>query len=296
MHSRNTASGVHPKAGVGLKARHYRVILETSPDVGFFEVHAENFMGAGGPPHRYLDAIRSRYPLSIHGVGLNLGGSGPLDRNHLGRLKALLDRYQPGWFSEHLAWSSHGGRYLNDLLPLPYTDATLQRVCDHIDEAQAFLGRRLLLENPSTYVTFADSTMPEEAFIAAVAARTGCGLLLDVNNAFVSSINQGRDPRGYIAAFPLQHVGEFHLAGFAEALDPPGGQLLIDHHGSPVHRDVWSLYADVVTRAPDAPTLIERDNNVPEWPELLREAHLADDVAASARNRTPIHAHASGAR
>jgi len=284
MTSQQPSGTASLKAGVGLKAQHYRTILESQPAAGFFEVHAENFMGPGGPPHRYLEAIRSRYPLSIHGVGLNIGGTEPLDRLHLQRLKRLLDRYQPDLFSEHLAWSSHGGVFLNDLLPLPYTAATLGRVCDHIDETQEFLGRQLLLENPSTYVTFCESTMVEEDFIAEVAARSGCGLLLDVNNAYVSSINQQRDPAGYLRRFPLQHVGQFHLAGFAEARDAAGGRLLIDHHGDRVHREVWKLFAEVVGRAPEAPTLIEWDNDVPEWTTLFAEAQEADAIVAVARS------------
>lgn len=297
MTTRSAGSAGGLKSGVGLKAQHYRTILDSRPAAGLFEVHAENFMGAGGPPHRYLEAIRTHYPLSIHGVGLNIGGSQPLDRLHLQRLKQLLDRYQPDLFSEHLAWSSHGGMFLNDLLPLPYTPSTLDVVCDHIDETQTFLGRRMLLENPSTYVTFAESTLAEEEFIAAIARRTGCGLLLDVNNAYVSSVNQRRDPSQYLDRYPLQHVEQFHLAGFAETRDPAGGRLLIDHHGDRVHADVWQLYANVVSRAPTAPTLIEWDNEVPELPALLAEAHKADAIVASARtSHGPVAtARASGA-
>lgn len=271
------------KSGVGLKAQHYRTILEDKPAVGFFEVHAENFMGAGGPPHRYLEAIRGHYPLSIHGVGLNIGGSQTLDRDHLNRLKTLLDRYEPDLFSEHLAWSSHGTTFLNDLLPLPYNRSTLERVCNHIDETQSFLGRRMLLENPSTYVTFAASTLSEEEFIAAIATKTGCGLLLDVNNAYVSSVNQGRDPAEYLSRYPLQHVQQLHLAGFAETQDQTGGRLLIDHHGDNVHLDVWQLYADVVAQAPPSPTLIEWDNEVPDWQTLIGEAHKADAIVSAGR-------------
>lgn len=284
MTTRSAGSAGGLKSGVGLKAQHYRTILDSRPAAGFFEVHAENFMGAGGPPHRYLEAIRTDYPLSIHGVGLNIGSAQPLDRLHLQRLKRLLDRYQPELFSEHLAWSSHGGTFLNDLLPLPYTRSTLDLVCSHVDETQAFLGRRMLLENPSTYVTFAESTLAEGEFIAAIARRTGCGLLLDVNNAYVSSVNQRRDPAQYLDRFPLQHVEQFHLAGFAETRDPAGERLLIDHHGDRVHADVWQLYADVVIRAPTAPTLIEWDNEVPELPALLAEARKADAIVASVRN------------
>lgn len=284
MTARSANSTARMKSGVGLKAQHYRTILDSQPATGFFEVHAENFMGAGGPPHRYLEAIRREYPLSIHGVGLNIGGSQPLDRAHLQRLRQLLDRYQPDFFSEHLAWSSHGGMFLNDLLPLPYTRSTLDLVCDHIDETQAFLGRRMLLENPSTYVTFPESTLTEEAFIAAIARRTGCGLLLDINNAYVSSVNQRRDPAQYLDQYPLQHVEQFHLAGFAESHDPAGERLLIDTHGDHVHADVWQLYADIVSRVPAAPTLIEWDNEVPEWQTLLAEAQKADAIVASVRS------------
>jgi uncharacterized protein (UPF0276 family) len=294
----STGTAGHIKSGVGLKAQHYRTVLDSRPAAGFFEVHAENFMGAGGPPHRYLEAIRGHYPLSIHGVGLNIGGSQPLDRTHLQRLKQLLDRYEAALFSEHLAWSSHGGLFLNDLLPLPYTPAMLDLVCNHIDETQAVLGRRMLLENPSTYVTFSESTMTEEAFIAAIARRTGCGLLLDVNNAYVSSVNQRRDPARYLDQYPLQYVEQFHLAGFAETHAPAGERLLIDTHGDRVHAEVWQLYADVVSRAPAAPTLVEWDNEVPELQTLLAEAHKADAIVASVRTSpgTTAMARAGGAR
>ncbi|MDH3661003.1 MAG: DUF692 domain-containing protein, partial [Alphaproteobacteria bacterium] len=202
---------IPPCAGVGLKAEHYEAILRSRPDIGWFEIHAENYMGDGGPPHHFLEAIRERYPISLHGVGLSIGGDGPLDRDHLGRLKALNERYRPGLFSEHLAWSSHEGVYFNDLLPLPYTEETAGRVSDHIDQVQDALGRRMLLENPSTYLAFADSTMSELRFLETVAEKSGCGLLLDVNNVFVSATNQGYSPESYIDAFPLELVGEIHL-------------------------------------------------------------------------------------
>ncbi len=262
--------------GTGLKAEHYRTILEHRPEIGFFEVHAENFMGAGGPPHRYLEAIREHYPLSIHGVGLSLGSSQKLDVRHLQRLRELLHRHEPRFFSEHLAWSTHDGISLNDLLPLPYNRQTLERVCAHVDETQAFLGRRLLLENPSAYVEFCSSSMSEEMFLAAVAARTGCGLLLDVNNVYVSATNQGRDPFACLAAFPLHSVEEIHLAGFAEREDAAGRRLLIDHHGSSVHSAVWQLYATVIDRTGPMPTLIEWDTDVPAWTTLHEEARKAE--------------------
>lgn len=265
-------------AGVSLKPQHYREILETRPPVGFFEVHAENYMGAGGPPHRYLEAVRADYPLSLHGVGLSIGAARPLDRAHLARLKGLLERYEPLLFSEHLAWSSHGTGYLNDLLPLPYTEETLARVCEHLDQVQSCLGRRLLLENPSTYVRFAQSTIPEVEFLATLAARSGCGLLLDVNNVAVSATNHGFDPLAYLEAFPMDRVGEIHLAGFSETRDEAGARLLIDAHGSAVAPEVWALYARARARCP-APTLIEWDNDLPSWPTLAAEAARADALA-----------------
>jgi len=270
------------EAGVGLKPAHYRAILETNPAIGFFEVHAENYMGAGGPPHRWLTAIRERYPLSLHGVGLSIGGAEALDREHLQRLRRLIDRYQPALFSEHLAWSTHETAFFNDLLPLPYTTETLHRVVDHIDETQEALGRTMLLENPSTYLAFAQAEFSETDFIAEVARRTGCGLLLDVNNVRVASTNQGLDPVAYIDAFPLTHVQEIHLAGFAPDIDEKQRPLLIDAHDRPVDASVWDLYAYAVARLGPARTLIEWDANVPAWPELHGEALRAERVLAAA--------------
>ncbi|WP_454726804.1 MULTISPECIES: MNIO family bufferin maturase [Cupriavidus] len=270
--------GLPPRAGVGLKAGHYRTVIDTRPDVGFFEVHAENYMGAGGPPHRYLSAVRAHYPLSVHGVGLSVGSERPLDRAHLRRLKALVERYAPALVSEHLAWSGHDAGFLNDLLPLPYTARTLARVTDHVDEIQAVLGRRILLENPSTYLAFAESTYPETAFIAEVVRRTGCGLLLDVNNVYVASVNQQWDPFAYIDACPLAAVGEIHLAGHAPDADDQGRPLLIDTHDRPVASPVWALFAHAVRRTGPVPTLIEWDADVPAWPVLAREAGRADAI------------------
>ena len=195
--------------GVGFKAEHFDAILDSRPELGFFEVHAENYMGAGGPPHRRLEAIRDRYPLSLHGVGLSIGSPGPLDRAHLARLARVAERYQPALVSEHLAWSTHDGAFFNDLLPLPYTDETLARVCEHIDIVQSALGRTILLENPSTYVAFAETTIGETEFLSEIVRRTGCGLLLDVNNVFVCAANHGFDAWGYLARFPLAAVGKF---------------------------------------------------------------------------------------
>ncbi|MBX3533150.1 MAG: DUF692 domain-containing protein [Xanthobacteraceae bacterium] len=290
--SARCAAGIPDRAGVGLKPEHYREILEQNPDVGYFEVHAENYMGAGGPPHAYLEAIRKRYPLSLHGVGLSIGAAGPLDRAHLSRLKALNERYEPGLFSEHLAWSTHESEFFNDLLPVPYTQETLDIVCRHIDEVQTTLRRQMLLENPSVYVLFEESEIPETEFLALIAARTGCGLLLDVNNVEVSANNAGYDAAKYIDSFPVEHVGEIHLAGNAVA-EGEGERLLIDAHGSPVEDSVWGLYRAALSRTGPVPTLIEWDNDVPSWPRLLGEAQKAEaELSRSARqrNRTPARA------
>ena len=280
-------SVVPKRAGVGLKPEHYRAILETQPDLGFFEVHAENYMGAGGPPHRYLTRVRENYPLSLHGVGLSIGGSQPLDKDHLKRLVGLNSRYQPGLFSEHLAWSTHETAYYDDLLPVPYTDETLSLVVDHIDEVQTSLRRQMLQENPSTYLAFAESTWSETDFIAEVARRSGCGLLLDVNNVQVASTNQNWNPIAYVDAFPLRHVQEIHLGGHTPEIDDKGRPLLIDTHDRPVHTDVWGLYAYAIGKLGPMPTLIEWDSKLPEWPELVAEAARAEVVMA-AINR-PLH-------
>lgn len=276
-----------PRAGLGLKPRHYAEILEGRPDIGFFEVHAENYMGDGGPPHRYLAAIVEHYPLSLHGVGLSIGGEAPLNREHLRRLRSLVDRYKPQSFSEHLAWSSHEETSLNDLLPLPYTSATLDRVIAHVDEVQQVLGRAMLLENPSTYVLFAESTIDEIDFLAAIADRTGCGLLLDVNNVMVSSVNHHMDPFAYVERFPVHAVGEIHLAGYDETTDATGERLLIDAHASRVSQDVFALFRHTLGRTGPVPTLVEWDNNVPAFSVLADEARIVDLAIAevSARDR-----------
>jgi uncharacterized protein len=272
---------------IGLKMAHVPELLARGAGAflggaGFCEVHAENHMVHGGPMLRQLDRVREHWPLSIHGVGLSIGGDGPLDADHLSRLDHLLRRFEPRWFSEHLAWSSHGGRWFNDLLPLPYDCATLNRVCDHIDQAQERLRRPLLLENPSTYLGYAGSTMDEAGFLAAIVRRTGCGLLLDVNNAYVSGVNHGRDPWALIdtllGALPAGAVGEIHLAGFAEDHDAAGDRLLIDHHGAAVDAAVWSLYERTIARLGPVPTLIERDNHLPALAVLEAEAQCALDL------------------
>lgn len=270
------------RAGLGLKPEHYAAILSERPDVGFFEIHAENYMGAGGPPHRWLAAIAERHPLSLHGVGLSIGSPEPLDRAHLARLRRLVDLYRPASFSEHLAWSTHESTFLNDLLPLPYTPATLARVADHVDEVQQALGRRMLLENPSTYVLFEESSIDEIDFLDAVAERTGCGLLLDVNNVMVSCVNHGLDPVAYVERFPLHRVGEIHLAGYDETVDAIGDRLLIDAHGSAVRPDVFALYLHTLARGGSRPTLVEWDNDVPDFATLLEEAAAVDAALAAA--------------
>jgi uncharacterized protein (UPF0276 family) len=273
-----TTKGLPARPGVGYKPQHFQSILSDPGPVGWLEIHAENYMGAGGRPLAQLRHLAERFPISVHGVGLSIGGEGRLDRDHLARLSELCGWLSPASFSEHLAWSTHDGAYLNDLLPLPYTEATLARVADHIDEVQEVLGRRMLLENPSTYIAFAETAMGEVEFLSEIARRTGCGLLLDVNNVHISGTNQNYDPVGYLEAFPLQHVGEIHLGGHDEDLDDHGRPLLIDSHGAPVVDPVWALYARVIHRAGPLPTLIEWDNDVPDWQVLAAEAARAAEV------------------
>ncbi|MCC8979017.1 DUF692 domain-containing protein [Bradyrhizobium acaciae] len=265
-------------AGTSFKPEHLAAILDEGPQRGFFEVHAENYMGAGGPPHRMLERLRRDHPLSVHGVCMSIGGPGPLDRAHLARFRGLIARYQPALVSEHLAWSTHETSFFNDLLPLPYTKATLDRVCDHIDEVQEAIRCPLLLENPSTYVTFRNSTMSETDFIRAVAERTGCGLLLDVNNVFVSATNHGFSALQYLSDFPLARVGEIHLAGHAEQSDDEGDLLLLDSHDGPVADAVWKLFEIVIARRGPVPTLVEWDSNIPDWPVLKTEAAAAQAI------------------
>jgi uncharacterized protein len=269
-------SQIPAQAGIGLKNEHIRAILESRPQLGFLEIHAENYMGDGGPLLNFLEELRSIYPLSLHGVGLSVGGPRDLDQSHLNRLRALNDRYKPGLFSEHLAWSTHDTGFLADLLPLPYTQATLQRVISHIDETQNYMGRQMLLENPASYLTFEESTLSEADFIAAVVKATECGLLLDVNNVFVSARNLKTKEIDYLNAYPLSHVQEIHVAGHEVSRDMNDETVLIDDHGSPVSEDVWVLLGNVLDRTGPLPILIERDNNVPPLQDLVDEAHLAD--------------------
>ncbi|WP_082407207.1 DUF692 domain-containing protein [Mesorhizobium sp. 1M-11] len=272
---------VHPVAGLAgtsFKHEHLPAILADGKPTGFFEIHAENHMGAGGQPHRALETIRRDNPVSLHGVCMSLGAPQPLDKAHLERFQSLVERYEPALVSEHLAWSTHETAYYNDLLPLPYTEATLARVCEHIDEVQETIGRPMLLENPSTYVIFRESTMNETEFIRAVAQRTGCGLLLDINNVFVSATNHGFSALEYLSDFALSRVGEIHLAGHAEQADDEGDLLLIDSHDGPVADAVWKLFEIVIGKCGPIPTLIEWDSNIPDWPILKAEASAAQAI------------------
>ncbi|GHG91293.1 MNIO family bufferin maturase [Pseudodonghicola xiamenensis] len=261
--------------GVGFKPQHFNDLCAAPGMVRWLEIHAENYMGDGGRPLAQLRHLNERFPISVHGVGLGLGGSDRLDPDHLARLRHLCDWLAPASFSEHLAWSSHDGAFLNDLLPLPYTDATLTRVADHIDQVQAFLGRRMLLENPSSYVSFTESTWTEPAFLAELSRRTGCGLLLDINNVFVSACNLGFSPQAYVEALPLDQVAEIHLGGHEAQQDDQGAPVLIDSHGAPVADPVWALLDHTLARSGPRPVLIEWDNDIPDWPVLAAEAGRA---------------------
>jgi len=272
----DTPRSLPARPGVGYKPQHYADLLADPAPVAWLEIHAENYMGDGGRPLAQLRALSERFPISVHGVGLSIGGEAPLDRDHLARLKHLLGWLDPASFSEHLAWSTHDGAFLNDLLPLPYTDATLNRVCRHIDEVQEVLGRQMLLENPSSYLAFEDSTWEEPAFLREIARRTGCGLLLDVNNVFVSATNLGYVPQDYIDHYPLEAVGEIHVAGHDTDTDDHGAPLLIDSHGAPVADPVWALLDLTLQRSGPRPVLLEWDTDVPDWPVLAAEAARVD--------------------
>ena len=279
------ASALSARAGVGLKLDHAVDVLNGGHGVGFFEVHAENYMGAGGAPHRLLNRVRDSFALSLHGVGLSIGGADPICEVHLSRLRRLIEHYQPALFSEHLAWSSHGGAFLNDLLPLPYDAATLERVCDHIDLVQEKLRTRLLLENPATYLLFESSTMSECDFLRSVATRTGCGLLLDIGNVYVSAVNHGFEPMAYIDSFPIEEIEEIHLAGFAVDRDDDGAPLLIDSHGCEVAEVVWALFQRTIARTGAIPTVIEWDNDVPPFAALSAQAKRAQAVLTAEERR-----------
>jgi uncharacterized protein len=262
------------KAGIGLRFQHHQVVLDTRPDVAWMEVHTENYMG-GGTPLRYLDAIRREMPISLHGVGLSLGSAEGIDPAHLERIGKVAERIEPGLMSEHIAWNMVGGTYLADLLPLPMTEEALDVVCRHVDQSQTHLKRQILVENPSTYIAFGNSIIPEWEFMTTVAARTGCGILCDVNNICVSAHNHGWDASAYIAALPVDSVGEIHLAGHSVKTLSDGSSLRVDDHGSRVSDEVWALYQEAIARFGAVPTLIEWDNEVPPLEILLQEASHA---------------------
>lgn len=270
-----TPQGLPNLPGVGYKPQHYSDLIENPSTIGWLEIHAENYMGDGGRPIAQLRQLSERFPISVHGVGLSIGGEGRLDPEHLARLKHLVGWLNPTVFSEHLAWSTHDGAFLNDLLPLPYTESTITRVSDHIDELQNTIGRQMMLENPSSYLAFDESTWSEPDFLREVAKRTGCGLLLDVNNVFVSATNLNYDPQKYIKDYPLDYVGEIHLGGHDEDEDDHGKPLLIDSHGAAVVDPVWALLDHTLSLSGHRPILIEWDTDVPEWPILHAEAERA---------------------
>lgn len=270
-----TPQGLPNLPGVGYKPQHYSDLIENPGTIGWLEIHAENYMGDGGRPIAQLRQLSERFPISVHGVGLSIGGEGRLDPEHLARLKHLVGWLNPTVFSEHLAWSTHDGAFLNDLLPLPYTESTITRVSDHIDELQNTIGRQMMLENPSSYLAFDESTWSEPDFLREIAKRTGCGLLLDVNNVFVSATNLNYDPQKYIEDYPLDYVGEIHLGGHDEDEDDHGKPLLIDSHGAAVVDPVWALLDHTLSLSGHRPILIEWDTDVPEWPILHAEAERA---------------------
>ncbi len=265
--------------GVGLRSPHVSEIAATRPPIGFLEVHAENYMADTPALDRLLE-LRRDYPVSLHGVALSLGSAEELDRGHLGRFKALIERVEPVLVSEHLAWSAIAGAYLNDLLPLPYTETSLELFCRHVEEAQEALGRRLLIENPSSYLRYRHSPIPEAEFVTEVTSRTGCGILCDVNNIHVSAWNFGFDPIDYLDALPVEAIGEIHLGGHHAAEDV---DILIDDHGSRVAKPVWDLHAAALRRFGPVPTLIEWDTNLPALEVLLDEAHHAEELAHADR-------------
>jgi len=276
--------GAPAAAGIGLRAPHVHEVIDTRPPTAWLEVHAENYLG-GGPALRSLDQLRPSYPISLHAVGLSLGTADGPNPRHLERLAALIGRVEPVLVSEHLSWSIAGGVYFNHLLPLPYTDESLALLCRNVDQTQIALGRQILIENPSSYLRFRDSPIPEPEFLAELARRTGCGLLCDVNNIYVSAHNLGFDAMVYVDALPRASVGEIHVAGHARN-DADGLTILIDDHGSRVSPDVWQLYAHALSRFGPVATLVEWDTDIPTLDTLLAEACVADGLLYGARLRT----------
>jgi uncharacterized protein len=282
--------GFPSRAGIGLRAPHVGELLASRPAVPWLEVHPENYMG-GGAALASLESVRRKYAVALHGVGLSLGTAGTIDQQHLARLKALMDRIEPCLVSEHLSWSSTGSAYLNHLLPLPYTEESLSVVAGHIHEVQDALGRRILIENPSSYLRFRHSTIQEPEFLGELVRRTGCGLLCDVNNIYVTAWNLGLDAVAYLEALPADAIGEIHLAGHAEN-DAEGRPILIDDHGSPVATPVWKLYERALDRFGPVPTLIEWDTDIPALAVLLDEARIANGLMETAA-RCDDHARAA---
>jgi len=267
------ATPLPPVAGIGLRSPHVAQVRRDRPPIGWLEVHSENYFVDGGPALAALEAIRADYPISLHGVGLSLGSADALDSGHLAELKRLAARVEPAFISEHLCWGRIDGRHLNDLLPLPFTDEALALCCDRIDAVQAALGRVLLVENVSAYLRFTSDAMAEWEFVAAVARRTGCKLLFDVNNVYVNAMNHGFDPRVYLAAIQGEAVAEIHLAGFDAS-----GPCLIDTHGTRVAPPVWALYRATIERFGARPTLIEWDTDLPGLDVLQDEAAIAQSI------------------
>ena len=283
-------NSIPAQAGIGLRFQHHQAVLDERPDVAWLEVHTENYMG-GGSPLAYLDAIRRDYPIALHGVGLSLGSVEGIDLAHLERIRRVIERFEPGLVSEHLSWSVVSGVYLADLLPLPMTEEALDVVCCHVDRTQATLKRQMLIENPSSYLQYQHSTIPEWEFIGTIAARTGCGILCDVNNIYVSSCNHGWNPSAYLAALPAGAIGEIHLAGHTVRQLETGHTVRIDDHSARVAAEVWTLYEEALARFRGRPTLIEWDNNIPPLAVLLEEAAHAG--ALLQRALRVDHAHAA---
>ncbi|NOZ11266.1 MAG: DUF692 domain-containing protein [Gammaproteobacteria bacterium] len=265
------------QAGIGLRAEHYKEVITTRPNIGWLEVHSENYFGQGGKPLYYLELARQNYPVSLHGVGLSIGSSDPLNKTHLDHLNRLIQRIEPGLVSEHLSWSSIDGKYFNDLLPLPYTEEALKHFSDRVHQVQNILQRQILIENPSSYLSYSHSTIAEWDFMNAIVERTDCGILLDVNNVYVSAINHGFDAHHYLQAIDADAVQEIHLAGFTT--DTIEGQdILIDTHNKPISDEVWALYKAAIKRLGALPSLIEWDSDLPPLEFLLEEASRAQTI------------------
>ena len=258
-------------AGIGLRSTHYSALYDTMPDIGWLEAHSENYFGAGGQPLAYLEHFREYYPLSLHGVGLGIGSVDELSTKHLKNIKQLTQRFQPTLLSEHLCWNAYNGNYLNDLLPLPYTEEALAHVVSRVSEVQDYLGRQILIENLSSYLEYDFSTIPEWEFLTELSKQSGCGILLDINNIYISSVNHNFDPHTYINAIPMDVVHEIHLAGFEES-----DGILVDTHSRSICDEVWKLYEATLKIKGPCPTLIEWDQDIPELAVLLAEADKAD--------------------